>query len=80
MQLTSRDMNEFARAISDWTWTHDNDREMLTQHKRDREDLQYVYDLIVKKEYTYAAKSADNLDTIVRDQIPLNIWNFLSRF
>ena len=80
MQLTSRDMNEFARAISDWTWTADEDREMIDQHKRDREDLKYVYDLIANKEYTYAARSANNLDTIVRDKIPLNIWNFLLKF
>jgi hypothetical protein len=80
MQLTSKDMNEFARSISDWTWTADEDREMLTQYMRDREDLKYVYDLIANKEYTYAAKSAANLDTIVRDQIPVTIWNFLMEF
>jgi len=51
---------------------------MLKVHEYDVEDLNFVLTLTEEGDYKNAEKRMYNLDTIVRDQVPTELYEFLS--
>lgn len=82
MQLTKEDIEDFENAIAAWTWermdgeSDEEYQEMLDCHEQDRRDLQTILDYLVAGE-DKKALDACSLDTIVRDQIPERVWDYL---
>ena len=79
-----RDLERFAAKIAAWAkggkqWAAEGDREMAQAHQRDIRDLQAVYRAIQCGDYPRAAELAYQLDTIVRDQIPVRLYNEINR-
>ena len=75
-----RDLERFAAKIAAWAedgqqWAAEGDREMAESHKQDVRDLQAVYRAIRRGDYAKASQLAYELDTIVRDQIPVRLYN-----
>ena len=54
------------------------DREMWEMTTRDTEDLICVHNLIKDNEIALAFESASGLETAVRDEIPTEVWNWMS--
>ena len=81
MKLTKKMIKEFESEIKDWCEdAEETDPEMIKAYEDDREDLEYIRDLMVEGDYDYAAQRAGDLDTVVRDQIPEAIWDFLQDY
>ncbi len=79
-----RDLERFAAKIAAWAedgqqWAAEGDKEMAESHKQDVRDLQAVYRAIRRGDYPEAAELAYQLDTIVRDQIPVRLYNEINR-
>ena len=54
------------------------DREMWEMTTSDTEDLICVHNLIKDNEIALAFESASGLETAVRDEIPTEVWNWMS--
>ena len=54
------------------------DREMWEMTTRDTEDLICIHNLIKDNEISLAFESASGLETAVRDEIPTEVWNWMS--
>jgi len=76
-KITKPMLKRFEKAINEWTWEDNKNSKMQKVYKKDREDLQAVYDLIVDGDNETAGRVASYLDTIVRDQIPNDVWGLL---
>ena len=79
-----RDLERFAARIAAWAkdgkqWAAEGDQEMAKVHQRDVRDLKAVYQAICRGDYAKAAELAYKLDTIVRDQIPVRLYNAINR-
>jgi hypothetical protein len=79
-----RDLERFAEKIAAWAldgkgWAARGDREMAKTHERDVHDLQAVHAAVRRGDYRKAAELAYWLDTIVRDQIPVRLFNAINR-
>ena len=79
-----RDLERFAAKIAAWAkdgkqWAAEGDREMAQAYRQDVRDLQAVYRAIRRGDYPKAAELAYQLDTIVRDQIPVRLYNEINR-
>ena len=75
-----RDLERFAAKIAAWAkdgkqWAAEGDKEMAQAYQRDVRDLQAVYRAIRRGDYAKASQLAYELDTIVRDQIPVRLYN-----
>ena len=53
----------------------DGDQELATQYERDVRDLTAFRDSFAAGDFDTAARLADALDTLVRDQIPLQVYH-----
>jgi len=78
-----RDLERFAENIRAWKrdgerWAARGDQEMVETHERDVRDLQAVHNAVRDGDYALAAKLAYHLDTIVRDQIPVRLYNAIN--
>jgi hypothetical protein len=76
-------ITDFKKAIAEWKksgeeWGKKGDKEMLKVHEDDVEDLNFVLTLTEEGDYKNAEKRMYNLDTIVRDQVPTELYEFLS--
>jgi hypothetical protein len=83
MKFTKKMRREFEKAINNWgsgIFYSFNDKVMLKAYADDRESLNAILALIDIEDYGGAWRVANLLDTIVRDQIPCSVWNFLSEF
>jgi hypothetical protein len=82
MKYLKHDLKRFAKNIAEWSamgfdFLNKGDRRMAKVTERDVEDLKAVYGAIVGGEYSNAAKLAWQLDTVVREQIPTRLYNFI---
>ena len=74
--ITKKMMDDFKQSIK--AWKHNKQTmDIKDVYAKDRKDLMQVYKYIEKKEYDKAYDKAYWLDTVVRDQIPTDIYNFL---
>jgi len=78
-----RDLERFAAKIAAWAkdgkqWAAQGDQEMAKVHQRDVRNLKAVYRAIQQGDYCKAAELAYRLDTIVRDQIPVRLYNTIN--
>jgi len=80
MKFTKKMRRDFEKAIKSWDGYPFSDKVMLKAYANDREALNTVLLLIDQEAYSGAWRVANLLDTIVRDQIPCPVWNFLSEF
>ena len=53
------------------------DREMAQQYEADAKDLEALRDAIARGDMNAARSLADAMDTIVRDQIPIRLYDTL---
>ena len=53
------------------------DKELAQQYATDVEDLTYFRDAVARGDHATARRAAYNMDTIVRDQIPVELYNRL---
>lgn len=67
-------MDKFKRSINKWSGGNSGLKHVYAQ---DRKDLREVYNLLRQKEFDKAKEKAYWLDTIVRDQIPQDVYNFM---
>ena len=79
-----RDLERLARAIARWErqgkkWAAEGDAEMAQVHAKDASDLRRLANAVKAGDYRRAANIAYRLDTIVRDQIPLRLYNAINR-
>jgi hypothetical protein len=73
--MIQKALKRFKISIEAWKNTKTDDIEMIKAYKKDGEDLQAVYNFIQEDDLKTAGIAAYNLDTIVRDQIPKNLYN-----
>lgn len=83
-EYEKRDLKRFAEKIAAWArdgkrWAARGDREMVKTHERDVRDLQAVHAAVQRGDYRKAAELAYRLDTIVRDQIPVRLYNAINQ-
>ena len=67
-------IKRFNRAHELWL----GDVNMLTVHTKDYLDLIKIANLINANQLTKAMKQIDNLDTEVRDEIPQDVWDYIT--
>ena len=75
-----RDLERFAANIDAWVkqgerWAAEGDHEMAKTCEQDAHDLQAIYDAVAQGDYREAARLARRLDTVVRDEIPVRLYN-----
>jgi len=79
------DIKQFQENIDKWVWTkqryetQEEFNEMVEVHRKDRSDLSEILDLVKEGKYKEAGTNAGNLDTIVRDEIPQNVWDIIGK-
>ena len=71
-------INEWAERIADSEDTSETVRKATRLSFFDASDLYSIGTLIKKGQVNQARNLAYSLDTIVRDEIPQNIWDFLN--
>jgi len=74
-------LKSFAKSIERWAKNGKgcSDQYLVLAYEGDAKDLREVHDLIEAGDYQKAARVAFGLDTIVREQIPGKVWDFLQR-
>jgi hypothetical protein len=77
MKLIKQMMKEFKKKIAEWKADPEDLKYMITVYAEDRKNLTRVYNLLEKGKVKQAAKEAWSLDTIVRDQIPEDVYDFM---
>lgn len=80
--ITDEQIKRFEQSIRKWSITRHGklskkDPKMEAMYRRDRADLRKALQLIKQKKYADAAKVIYHFDTIVRDQVPVDIYNAL---
>ena len=63
------------KAIGD----HKKDKEMVALFKKDRTELREVVSLIKQGKDKQAGEMAWDLDSVVRDVIPIRVYNFIMK-
>lgn len=76
---TDKMIKDFERAIKNWRHEPDDDQEMIDCYSDDRKDLKHALKLMTLGMYEQAWDIVAGLDTIVRDQVPEDVYNFLMR-
>ena len=81
MKITKTLLNKFEKAIKAWDCSvqaKKNDPEFAKMYMKDRRDLRKALNLLKKSKIKEAAEKIYWLDTIVRDQVPQEIYDLLS--
>ncbi len=79
-QIRRRDLKQFRQSIESWErqWQEagrDGDVELAAAYAEDVADLRAILRLIESGALHEAAETIDCLDTLVRDQIPIRLYN-----
>jgi hypothetical protein len=74
---TKKMTDDFKKAIKNWDWPDKTEKDIIECYKRDREDMGEILALIDAGRYKLAKEHIYILDTIVRDQIPQNLYSFI---
>ena len=78
MKKPTKEMLErFKTNIRAWTWNNKKEKDMVRLCKRDRADMYKIMTLLRNKKYAEAGKAMYYLDSIVRDAIPLNLYDLM---
>ena len=80
----SLDKKRFIIAVANWQGKCDKaagqgDMELAAQYEQDVKDLTDVFNAIESEDFETAFDLAEALDTLVRDQIPVRLYNFLAK-
>lgn len=80
----TRDLERFAANIAAWVeqgkrWATEGDQEMAKSCERDAADLKAIHAAVEQGDYRKALKLARRLDTVVRDEIPVRLYNAIHR-
>lgn len=77
--LKMTEMKKFDKNIKAWAKNAvgEKDKELAKGYRDDAKDLRRVYDLMLDGEYKKARRELEDLDTLVRDQVPNTVYNFL---
>ena len=80
----SSELNRLAESLRNnadkWRCDEDEPAWLALQYRDDRWDLNYIADRIETNEIKAAWEFAQNLDTIVRDQIPNDVWEHMLNY
>lgn len=77
-KITPKQIRRFNDAIRNWFCPDSEDSSLVRAYIKDRLDLLGVLDLIKMGNFRQAGESARDLDTIVRDQIPRDIYDIIT--
>ena len=79
--ITKEQIEKFEIAIKNWKaiGDHKKDKEMVALYKKDRKDLRRVVSLIKRGKFKQAGNMAWDLDSVVRDVIPIRVYNFITK-
>lgn len=77
-KITPKQIRRFNDAIRNWFCPDSEDSSLVRAYIKDRLDLLGVLDLIKMGNFRQAGESASDLDTIVRDQIPRDIYDIIT--
>jgi hypothetical protein len=58
-------------------WQSEAGPSTKARHNADRDDLRAISEAVAHGKLAYAMQLAENLDTIVRDQIPPAVWTLM---
>lgn len=78
--LTAMRYAELLTAISHKWGNHANgcsDNELASQYRKDEADLLTIVKLLEANKIKEAGAKADDLDTILRDEFPSEVWDFI---
>lgn len=73
------DLKRYGGDVDGWKEDMKDWKEDEKMYLRDRKDLNRIADKILSKDYEYAAKLINNLDTAVRDMVPRSVFRFLEK-
>ncbi|MCC6680502.1 MAG: hypothetical protein IT445_06325 [Phycisphaeraceae bacterium] len=84
IRLEPSDLKLFRDNITRWQklgheCQRSGDIELASLYAEDVQDLQKILNLLGRRDYRAARKAIDDLDTIVRDQIPPDIYYAVTR-
>jgi hypothetical protein len=70
---------KFEKVIDKWrhTFDADRDKEMIKVHREDAKDLTKGLNMLRAGKYEEARRHFEYLDTVVRELVPDNIWDYL---
>ncbi len=79
-QIRRRDLERFRQSIESWERQgkeagRDSDVELAAGYAEDVADLRAILRLIESSELDEAAEAIDCLDTLIRDQIPIRLYD-----
>jgi hypothetical protein len=77
MKITKKMLDEFKASIDGWGDFRSDDKELIKCYADDRKQLMRVYKLLKAGKVRQALKVANDLDTIVRDQITDDIYGVM---
>lgn len=80
----STDLNRFLIAIVEWQKQGrlakaEGDRDAAKRYAQDVDDLSDIYNVLRRGDFQSAFHMALELDTLVRDQIPRRLYNFIAK-
>lgn len=80
----SLDKKRFIIAVANWQGKCDKaasqgDMELAAQHEQDVKDLTEVFNAIEAEDFEVAFDLAEALDTLIREQIPTRLYNFIAK-
>jgi len=80
----ARDLERLAEAVGRWErrgekWAAEGDTEMGRAHAKDAKDLRALAAAVKRGDYRRAETIARRLDTVVRDLIPVRLYNAVVR-
>jgi hypothetical protein len=79
-KITKEMLDNFDNVIREWKWNkgdYGDPKSMKKVYASDRKNLNSFYTLIEKGDYCKAGRYASNLDTIIRDIIPDDIYDII---
>jgi len=79
MKITKAMLNEFEKAIKAWDCPDSltSDKSMVNCYNKDRRDLMVVLNNLKKGNFQKAHDKLYWLDTIVRDQVPNDVYDYV---
>ena len=79
MKITKKMLNDFEKAIKAWVCPDSltSDKSMVECYKKDRRELIVVLNNLRKGNFQKAQDKLYWLDTIVRDQVPYDVYNYV---
>lgn len=77
IRIKKQYIKDFEKAIKAWKAQRGDDKELIACYKNDRADLRKIVSFIKKRQFKEADEAIYELDTVVRDQVPEEIYDLI---